>query len=308
MRPIVQLHASSSRYSAAILLTPMLLIGLLSGCSGVTHRLQVDGETRGFRLHVPKQLPPEQAVPLVLALHAFSDTPRGMAYMTGLSEVADAEGFIVAYPQGKRRMWNSEADGGTDDVAFLDALLDKLLAEYPIDPTRIYATGASAGAMMIQFYTCQRDRLAAIAPVMGPLRDATFQDCNATTPVLGMHGVSDPVIPYAGGLTDAGPGRSMPFYGAEESAALWAELLGCGAPPTETLLRNEAGQIVARRYAYGCAPDREVLFYAVEDHGHTWPGGRNRYPRFIVGELADDFNATQTIWAFFQRHQRDGTP
>ena len=283
-----------------------LLAILVSGCTGTTHTIRVGDESRGYRLYIPDNLSVHDTVPLLLAFHQFSDTARGMERMTGFNTIADREGFIVVYPQGKRRMWNSGMGSNTDDLAFIDALLEHLVATYPVNPVRIYATGASAGAMMIQYYACHRDRFAAIAPVMGPMRSEMESGCERHLPVLYMHGIDDPVIPYEGGLTDAGPGSSVVFLSAEATAAFWARNNDCNGEPEMSTTTDNVGNQVAIVYRYLCEPNRETLLYAVPNCGHTWPGGRNRYPQFIVGQLVTGFDASQAIWEFFSRHARHG--
>jgi len=130
--------------------------------------------------------------------------------------------------------------------------------------------------------------------------------CEGRLPVLYIHGIDDPVIPFEGGLTDAGPGSSVVFLSAEETAAFWAARNGCNGEPEILPVTDNDGNQVAIQYRYLCESGRETLLYAVPDCGHTWPGGRNRYPQFIVGRLASDFDASQTIWEFLSRHTRYG--
>jgi dienelactone hydrolase len=56
---------------------------------------------------------------------------------------------------------------GADDIAFLDALIDRLVAQHGADPARIFMTGSSNGGMMTFVYAATRPRrLAAAAPVV----------------------------------------------------------------------------------------------------------------------------------------------
>ena len=227
---LLNLHRNSKLFitMAALLLAAVLAV---SCCSPEYETLDVDGTTRKFLLHVPDDLPADTAVPLVLALHQFSDTPRGMQMLTGFNAMADREGFIVAYPKGQWRIWRSGVNDDDRDLRFLIALLDDLEARYPIDPARIYATGASAGAMMIQRLATHTGRLAAIAPVMGSLSTdfPAAASAPAPLPVLVMHGMEDPVIPYEGGAA-GGPHDSL-FLSAQATAAFWAQVNGCESEP-----------------------------------------------------------------------------
>jgi polyhydroxybutyrate depolymerase len=46
----------------------------------------------------------------------------------------------------------------------------------------------------------------------------------------------------------------------------------------------------------------EVLFYTIDDLGHTWPGGHRLLPESIAGKTSNRVHATSVIWEFFQRH------
>jgi len=48
----------------------------------------------------------------------------------------------------------------------------------------------------------------------------------------------------------------------------------------------------------------EVVFCTVMGGGHSWPGGPQYLPDWIVGKSCRDFKATQFIWDFFKRHSR----
>jgi len=283
-----------------VLLGLVLALGvgaMFAGCCR-EQRLMVDGERRAFRLHVPESLPADSVVPLVLALHQFSDTPCGMERLTGFNALADTEGFIVAYPKGKRRVWNT--DNGRD-VRFLLGLIDHLAETYPVDGQNVFVTGASAGAVMAQYLATQTDRIRAIAPVMGSLDQAQADSWQPATPlpVLLIHGTDDPVIGYEGGETFAGPGRPRPvFLSAPENAAWWAAQLAC---EVDGLERSYPGYT---ELAYTCPEGAgPVLFYTILGGGHTWPGGKNRYPAFLVGNTSEALDASQVIWHFFKQHR-----
>lgn len=291
------------------LLAGFCVFAMASGCTADLRHIEVDGRNRDYLLHVPAGYDGAEPLPLVLALHQFTDTGRGMRRLTGFDAIADEEGFFVAYPYGIRRGWNSgRSGGGPDDVAFLLALIDALRAEFAIDPARIYATGASAGGMMAQFLACQTSVLAAIAPVMGSLNAAQAEACGGPgLPVLLIHGTADPVVPYEGGETFAGPGMRPVFLSAEENIAFWAERGGCGESPLIEPLppidESDSARVVRWTYP-DCAPGTAAVFYSIEGGGHTWPGGANRYPRFIVGPATRNLDASRVIWEFFKIHAR----
>ncbi|HNV72206.1 MAG TPA: PHB depolymerase family esterase, partial [Candidatus Ozemobacteraceae bacterium] len=142
--------------------------------------LQFGPLTRTYELFVPKNVVGSSPVPLLLVLHGGGGTGRGMQYLTlgRFNELAEREGFVVAYPDGLKKNWNdgrdvpaSEAHASKlDDVGFLKALIQKLQTELSIDPSRIYACGISNGAFMSARLAIEApDVFAAVALVTGSL-------------------------------------------------------------------------------------------------------------------------------------------
>ena len=66
-----------------------------------SYALAIDhgGGDRSYLLHVPEGYDRSAPPPLVLAFHSRPSTPREMELISGLSEKADHEGFVVAYPE-----------------------------------------------------------------------------------------------------------------------------------------------------------------------------------------------------------------
>lgn len=217
-------------YTLAILLLLVVLGGWGLGCGGCRlATVSVLGNTRSYLLHVPPDLDRTQQYPLVLALHQFTDTPEGTERLSGFSDLADREGFLVAYPKGIMRGWNAGMREAPDDVAFCEALIDQIATQYPVDRDRIYACGLSAGGMMSQYLLCRSDRLAAAAAMAGSLTQDVADGCSTVgpRPVLLIHGTEDPVVPFDGGETYAGPGMRPVFLSNEAGAQFWATKNGC---------------------------------------------------------------------------------
>ena len=95
------------------------------------------GDARSYLLHVPESYDPSAQPALVLAFHSRPSTPRVMELLSGLSEKADQEGFLVAYPEGIRGpSFNTETDS-PDDVGFTGALIDEITMIWGTDPDRV---------------------------------------------------------------------------------------------------------------------------------------------------------------------------
>lgn len=254
-------------------------------------------------------------LPVVVVLHGGGGNAANAEQMTGFTRLVEREQFIVVYPNGTGRLrdrlltWNAGHCCGSamtervDDVGFLGAMLDALIARYPVDSRRIYVTGMSNGAMMS--HRAGRElsrRVAAIAPVVG----AVFGDePPASSPVSAIifNGLKDTSVPPQGGHSE-GAGRRVwdgtPTRPNLDQGAYWAHVNGCGSAPTLT----ERGQVL--HWTYRCPTGRAVELYQLKDNGHAWPGGRPGSRRGDRPSTAVD--ATEVMWAFFKAHPRDESP
>ncbi len=118
--------------------------------------------------------------PAVIVLHGGMGSAADMRARSGFDPLARAEGFIAAYGEGTEfkdgmHAWNTgyllrRQVRDADDVAYLDALIDRLVADHGADPARIFMTGGSNGGMMTFAYAVRRpERLAAAAPVVASM-------------------------------------------------------------------------------------------------------------------------------------------
>lgn len=160
--------------------------------------IKVDKDQREYRLVVPKTVDLKKPAPLVFAFHGFLiDSKDVMPAYTKLSETAEKHGFILVYPNAIDRSWALTPDKMVKDLAFFDALLKKLMADYKIDPDRIYATGMSNGGYMAHFVGKERSKVvAAVACHSGALGLQTLLGINAERkfPVMIIHGDKDNII------------------------------------------------------------------------------------------------------------------
>lgn len=304
----------------ALLVTALLLPGCTAGPGRTRHALQHDGLRREYLLHLPPNHGTGNAWPLVIALHPFAATGAMMARTTEFDPVADAEGFIVCYPKGVTFLWNGdptdEKNGllveDADDVGFIAALIDHLIAEYAVDPDRVYVTGASNGGLMAQRLACELgDRLAAVAPVMITLPDTFPQHCvgDVPVPMLMIFGTEDPFFPWEGGTVQEGPTRTSSYLSADDTVNFWVNRNGAASDAAIEALPDRDPQDGTRVYREFHSPGStgaEFVFYRVEGGGHTWPGSHSNLLESLagVGRVSQDIDATRVIWDFFKTKTR----
>jgi polyhydroxybutyrate depolymerase len=255
---------------------------------GAVITVDVDGVAREARVYAPTTNGDARR-PLVLAFHGYGGGFWDLEYTGGLSEAADAHGFVVAYPQGvgEGPTWDLQ---GSSDTAFATALIDELVASQCIDPARVFATGFSMGGGMTNVLACRlADRFAAIAPVAANHGETWGEPCapSRPVPIMAFHGTLDPALPYGGGDS---PFPDRPVTAVEDWMAEWANADGCDAGPTVTSVSADVDSLAWQ----GCAAP--VVLYRVLGGGHTWPGGVND-PTF--GASTDDISATELMWSFF---------
>lgn len=268
--------------------------------------INVNGTIREYLLHVPPSSQNGSGLPLVLFFHGAKSTPKGMDRLTGFNAVADRENFVVVYPKGIDQRWNDGrgSDAATaDDLGFVKALIDHLHKEIGINLDRIYATGISNGGMMSHFLACRlSDKISAIASVAGSLPEDVMPNCTLSkkVPVLMIHGTDDPLISWKGGVAGKrGQAGGGPLLSVPKTIEFWANKNGCGNKAQETKIADKARDRTSTVKIEFCS---DAILYKVINGGHTWPGGNQYAPEFLIGKTSQDFNATQTIVDFFKQH------
>ncbi len=252
------------------------------------YEIEVDGRERYFIVYAPTE---GADLPVVLDFHGWGGTAEAQAEGSGLLAVAEEEGFIVVYPQALEE--NTLLWAPSQDVTYVQAVLDVVKQDYDVDETRTYAVGFSGGAFMTHYLGgALSDQLAAIATLDGYLPDfpnlvefggllpealETVPDLELPpqpvrpVPVQIIHGIEDTIVPYAGI-----PG----------TIAIWTDWNGCDATP-ETEAVN--AQVTLDVYA-NCDGDARVELY-------TFSTGEDEAHGYGLDDFMDATTA-EVMWAF----------
>ena len=247
--------------------------------------------------------------PAVIVLHGGMGSADDMRIGSGFDPVARANGFIVAYGEGTEfragsHAWNTghllrRQVRDADDLAYLDGLIDRLVADHRADPARIFMTGGSNGGMMTFTYAVARpERLAAAAPVVASM--FSFDAVPKTPlPILIINGAKDEEVPLAGGMSGNALVRNAqatPFKPVREVVDFWVKA-NRSRPEAVTQV---AGTVTTSMYA--AEPGGAVTEFVLDaDGGHGWPGTPAR--RGGNTPIAA-FRGAERVWAFFADKSR----
>ncbi|MCV2365670.1 prolyl oligopeptidase family serine peptidase [Paucibacter sp. DJ1R-11] len=307
---------------AYFLYTPDPELPQLSG-SLAKGSIEVAGVKRNYRTYVPKDLP--KGAPLVLVMHGSGEGPGQIRVGTGYAfeRLADRHGFALVYPKAFASDWNDCSRIGDkdlngvrgDDVGYLAALVDKLVAELALDPSRVFAAGVSnGGSMAMRLALEQPGRYKAVAAVVANVPAAENFQCqpaaHEATSVMIMNGSEDPLVPYAGGeisllglFYKGGPiisSRASAQYFAD-----WAHL--GGAPLTSETLVAAGVRVEQNRWSPASNSSRdgkaEVELVSIHGGGHGLPQPYSQRPR-LLGPSPMEPNGAALIWAFFERQPK----
>ena len=237
--------------------------------------------SRPYKLYVPASYR-GAAVPLVVMLHGCTQSPDDFAAGTRMNEAAEERGFLVAYPQqtsaaNNQKCWNwfSVADQGRDrgEPALIAGIAREVMAQYAVDPRRVYVAGLSAGG--------------AAAAIMG----SAYPDLFAAVGVhsgLACGAARDLPSAFAamqGGAKAGKPARrpvpTIVFHGDRDATVhpSNADAVAAHAMPRAGLGRTTREGRVPGGHAYSvtahAGADGRVALerWVVHGAGHAWSGG-----------------------------------
>jgi polyhydroxybutyrate depolymerase len=209
--------------------------------------------------------------PLLILLHANGESPYLMEAQSGIGVLAAREGLFVALPPAREHRWDARLSTGdpieqSPDVTYVVGLIDRLVADLPIDRDRVFIAGFSMGGALSERLGCEAaSKLTAVVLDAGaPWSD----ECSPARPVsiLVLHGTADGTFPIAL---------------AGEVVARWRTLDRCRGAPVATQL----SETVTSERNDDCAAGAAVQFVRYAGAGHRWfanPG------------------ATDLLWAFIE--------
>jgi polyhydroxybutyrate depolymerase len=177
--------------------------------------VKVDGIKRAFTVTCPVAgCGPN--LPVILGFHGGFQQPSSFAKNAGFETLGVRA--IMVYPLGRPALlptWNAGTQppsvwaerNDSDDLGFVEAILNYLETKYRIDRSRIFATGISNGGRFAWRIACETDWLAGVATIAGTESD---ENCGPVShpPLLVISGTADKIEPFDGGGSG---GAGIPF-------------------------------------------------------------------------------------------------
>jgi poly(hydroxyalkanoate) depolymerase family esterase len=245
--------------------------------------------SRNYKLYIPRRSQTGRRALLVM-LHGGTQDANDFAAGTRMNALAEEHGFFVAYPSQSKvanasLCWNwftpENQMRGRGEPSIIAGITKDIIADYDIDPARVFVAGLSAGGAM--------------AAVMG----ATYPDLYAAVGIhsgLPYRSAADLPSAFAAMRGDAGPGgqrprksrgaaddspriRTIVFHGDADkivhpsNAANMVDAEAAG----ESIERAEARHAAIRAHTRTVIRDKTgavvVEQWLVHGSGHAWSGG-----------------------------------
>ncbi|MEV7967990.1 PHB depolymerase family esterase [Sphaerisporangium sp. NPDC088356] len=241
-------------------------------------------------VYVPNNVQPNPAI--VLAMHPCGGSGPGFYSSSEFASLADRYGFVAIFPSASKKAncfdnWSdaSKVRGGQTDPVSLMSMVTYVEQQYHGDPSRVFATGSSSGAMMTNaMLALYPEVFKAGAAFMGvPFtcfpNEAAYQPGGNSAPCVGKtaqqwgdlvrnanpsyrgpwprmqlwHGTSDTVVAYAE---------------LEEEVKQWTNVHGLNQTPTSTATPQAGWNL--RRFA-DASGSVKVEAYSIQGAGHSLP-------------------------------------
>jgi poly(hydroxyalkanoate) depolymerase family esterase len=261
--------------------------------------------SRAYKVYLPGNV--AARLPLLVMLHGCTQNADDFAIGTRMNSLAEEFGFLVAYPEQSRAAnpslcWNwfrpNDTRRGSGEAAILAGITQEVVAEYSVDPARVFVAGMSAGGAMADAmghtypdifagvgihsglpHGSAVDAVSAFAAMRGEpttRNPTTFSRSGNPVPAIIFHGDADHTVNPSNG------GRIFAAYSEAGRSTKTATGMASGRAYTCTTVAGDDGSSVAEHWILRGA-------------SHAWSGGNTE------GTFTDESgpDASREIVRFF---------
>jgi len=282
---------------------------------------------RAYRVYLPDTGSGRGSLPLLVMLHGCRQDALVFAEGSRMNQLADRYGFVVLYPEQKRfanalGCWNwfePEVLNGSGEAAAIAGIVRRAIKRYPVDPTRVYIAGMSAGgAMACVLANCYGTLFAACAVHSGLMYRAAssvraavdamrqgaphsaLETARSSVPASQVSAAFVPTLVIHGDRDD-----TVNPVNADQIIEQTRALAENDGTPARRLVESAERRVASSRHTYRLRDYRQdskivLRKIIVEGLGHAWSGGDGRHP-FNDPEGPD---ASELIWEFLRDFRR----
>jgi polyhydroxybutyrate depolymerase len=289
----------------------------------IEQRITVQGQQRQYFLFLPNQ--GKSADTLVMLFHGHGGSAENMLGMTRISspyarwlEIAKRENFLLLIPNGElggdgKRGWAdcrlAASQPRTDDLAFVDAMLQATQRQRAFKLKRIYASGTSNGGHFVLRLAHERAGLLTAAAVI-VASEAAESRCSVpkkALPILFMNGTEDPLSKWNGGQVGRNKDMRGSVLSVTDTIKYWVRINRAEPVASKENLfdvnQHDKSRVI--RHKHAAKPNgKPVVLYEIRGGGHTEPSIRIPYSKWlslIVGNQNRDIEMADTVWEFFEK-------
>jgi poly(hydroxyalkanoate) depolymerase family esterase len=271
--------------------------------------------SRAYKLYIPSHYH-GQALPLVVMLHGCNQSSEDFAAGTRMNVIAEEESCLVVYPEqpgeaNPARCWNwfrpTDQRRDRGEPSLIAGITRQVMADYAVDPERVYIGGLSAGAAAAAIMGTAYPDLYAAVGVHSGLACGAANDLSSAFAAM-QHG--NIAISFEPGDVLAGEDEpvlpTIVFHGDRDTTVhprngdhVIARQSGAATSKKQVHRGRVAGGHAYTRTVHADANGRSTLEqWEIHGGGHAWSGGST------AGSYTDPRgpDATREMLRFFLEH------
>lgn len=160
-------------------------------------------DNRHYRIRMPEGHDGKTKVGAIFFMHGYRGSANGTMKNKSLAKAVSDLGLALVAPKSAYEDWaipGAPQAKQPIELEYFEAVVKDIKEKFPIDTTRMMASGFSAGGMMTWNLACDKSELfAAYAPIAGTFWEPMPKNCKTPTAnIIHTHGTSDKIVPLVG--------------------------------------------------------------------------------------------------------------